>query len=163
MLDVSTSLAPRISAEFESRSLHQIQGNYMRHCTTCHKDYEDYGQRRSICRPCKRIYDREYHARRSPEARQRKLSLQADRVVEARQFIWDYLKDHPCVSCGESDPVVLEFDHIDRSEKFMAVAELATYSLETISKEIAKCRVLCANCHRRHTAVQLGWYKDLTR
>lgn len=135
----------------------------MRNCKTCDEDYEDFGQKRSICRPCKQAYDREYHRKRSPEARQQKLSLQAERVTVARQFIWDYLKDHPCEECGESDPVVLEFDHIDRSTKFMAVAELATYSIEKISAEIAKCRVLCANCHRRHTAIQLGWYKGINQ
>lgn len=130
-------------------------------CNTCKDEYEPYGQRRRICKPCKRVYDREYHANRSPSARQHKVALQMDRANIARQFIWDYLKEHPCVVCGEDDPVVLEFDHIERSTKFMAIAEMATYSLDRIQKEIDKCQVMCANCHRRHTAVQMGWYKGI--
>lgn len=133
----------------------------MRTCKTCDIEYEDFGQKRSICRPCKQAYDREYQANRSTEARQAKLKRQADRVVEARKFIWNYLLEHPCEHCGEADPVVLEFDHIDPTTKFKAVTELATYKLERIAEEISKCRVLCANCHRRHTAVQQGWYKGL--
>lgn len=133
----------------------------MRTCKTCNIEYEDFGQKRAICRPCKQSYDREYHKRRSPEAKQRKIELQAVRYNEARKFIWNYLLEHPCEVCGESDPVVLEFDHIDPSSKFKAVAELLTYKVERIQKEIAKCRVLCANHHRQHTAKQQGWYKFL--
>lgn len=90
------------------------------------------------------------------------MDKQADRVVEVRKFIWNYLLEHPCEHCGEADPVVLEFDHIDPKTKFKAVTELATYKLEVLKTEIAKCRVLCANCHRRHTAQQHGWYKFIS-
>lgn len=133
----------------------------MRTCTSCSVEYEDYGQRASICRPCKREYDRQYHKKRSEEVKKRKVELQKIRRIENRQFLYDYLKEHPCVICGESDPVVLEFDHINQDEKFKAVSIMVEHSLDKIKSEIEKCRVLCANCHKRHTAVQLNWYKDI--
>lgn len=131
-------------------------------CIKCNCEYECYGQRRKICKPCKREYDREYHTKRSYSAKQTKLKNQKNRIDIARQFIWDYFKSNPCVQCGESDPIVLEFDHVDQSDKSFVIANMVTYSVSTIQKEINKCRVLCANCHRRHTATQMGWYKNIS-
>lgn len=77
------------------------------------------------------------------------------------QFMIDFLKEHPCVDCGETDPIVLEFDHRPNSNKQHNVSEMRTLSIETIAEEIKKCDVRCANCHRRKTAIQFGWYKDI--
>jgi hypothetical protein len=135
----------------------------MRVCKECGIDYECFGLKHRLCRPCKQAYDREYHANRTPEKRTRKIELQTIRYKENRQKIYEYLLRHPCEICGEADPVVLEFDHIEQGSKEFSVANMKTHAWSTIENEISKCRVLCANCHRRHTAVQLGWYKDLTR
>src|SRR5579885_2378083 len=78
-----------------------------------------------------------------------------------KQFIWDYLKVHPCIDCGESDPIVLDFDHLN--DKTLAVSTLANnaVSIEKIEAEINKCVVRCANCHRRKTAKDFDWYKHI--
>lgn len=67
-----------------------------------------------------------------------------------------------CEECGFFEADLLEalhWDHLDRSEKFNNVSEMvATYaSLDDIEAEITKCRLLCANCHRRHTYDQMGY------
>jgi 5-methylcytosine-specific restriction endonuclease McrA len=78
---------------------------------------------------------------------------------ENRRFIKNYLVKHPCVHCGETDPVVLEFDHL--RDKKMAVSRLLRrYSPKMVKEEIAKCQVLCANCHRRKTAADQKWFKS---
>ena len=78
-----------------------------------------------------------------------------------RQFILDYLQSHPCVDCGESDPVVLEFDHRDPGDKRMCVTEAVrlSWSIKTLLVEIDKCDVRCANCHRRKTAKDFGYFR----
>ena len=72
-----------------------------------------------------------------------------------RMLVRDYLRTHPCKLCGESDPVVLDFDHL--TDKYRDIGWLVPASCtRRIIAEIEKCRVLCANCHRRHTAAQNG-------
>ena len=79
----------------------------------------------------------------------------------ARQHVYDYLKSHPCIKCGESDPRVLQFNHINPDEKLETVSNIMRRGLTQVMKEIEKCEVLCANCHSKHTADQQNWYKDL--
>lgn len=80
-------------------------------------------------------------------------------IERNRAIVNDYLKDHPCVDCGNDNPVVLEFDHV-RGEKKRSVAKMVRQglSVKTLMAEIAKCEVRCANCHRIKTATQLGWH-----
>lgn len=79
--------------------------------------------------------------------------------VILRKYVLNYLVSHPCVDCGESDPVVLDFDH--QKGKIDNVSDLIKNrnSIELIAKEIDKCVIRCANCHRRKTAKDFGWYK----
>ena len=71
-----------------------------------------------------------------------------------------YLLAHPCVDCGRANPVMLDFDHRDPSEKKGNVSELAMRKpWRLVLVEIAKCDVRCANCHLRRTAIQFGWKK----
>jgi len=66
-----------------------------------------------------------------------------------KEYIKQYLSTHPCVDCGNNNPIVLEFDHIYGTKKHN-ISDLtrSAYSLETIQAEIDKCQVRCANCHR---------------
>lgn len=107
----------------------------------------------------KRAYDRAWHANRTPEQKQRKMDLQKARMVKIIAALRDYKALKKCQDCGEGDPLFLDFDHKDRSQKSYNVSDHARigYSLARILKEVEKCDVVCANCHRRRTAVQLGW------
>ena len=87
---------------------------------------------------------------------------QKEHRIKMRFLVLNYLIEHPCEKCGESDPVVLDFDHIDPSTKTKNIAQLLSghAGWNRIKSEIDKCRVLCANCHRRHTYKQQGhWGK----
>lgn len=68
-----------------------------------------------------------------------------------RKFVWDYKSTHPCVDCGEADPIVLEFDHRDGSLKSFNVGAQMARAISVIKEEMDKCDVRCANCHRRKT------------
>ena len=77
-----------------------------------------------------------------------------------RKKLFDFLVAKSCVDCGEGDPVVLDFDHKNPKTKFKSVARMLSghYSWEKISVEIEKCEIRCANCHRRRSHVQFGYF-----
>lgn len=71
---------------------------------------------------------------------------------EKRQYIQDYKMAHGCSVCGyDSCADALEFDHVDREAKDFKLANAPSYSWDRIHKEISKCVILCANCHREKT------------
>jgi hypothetical protein len=79
-----------------------------------------------------------------------------------RQFIIDYLNKNPCINCGIRDIRVLEFDHVYPETKKFNVSRMVSsqhHSIASIKKEIEKCQVLCANCHRikTHEERDLQW------
>lgn len=84
-----------------------------------------------------------------------------DRIVRIRAAHYErlrlYLDEHPCTDCGETDPLVLEFDHIgnDKTKDMCRLVQQA-YPWTVIKSEIAKCEVVCANCHRRRTHLRGG-------
>lgn len=66
-------------------------------------------------------------------------------------------KSGPCMDCKVLyHPCVMEFDHV-RGEKTMDVARMyARFGLQKVIDEIAKCDLVCANCHRLRTFAR-GW------
>jgi hypothetical protein len=112
--------------------------------------------RQTYCRKCMAEYNRaHYLANRDAyleRARARGIAVRNERVA----FLIEYFAEHPCVDCGESDPVVLEFDHLE--DKAFNISEgLRDRSWQSILDEIKKCDVVCANCHRRRTARRGGF------
>jgi hypothetical protein len=120
------------------------------------------GQRHNMCRPCHSAYHREHYLankqRYVDQARARQRALRLERTT----YLLEYFAQHPCTDCGESDPVVLEFDHLDAEGKSFCISQGLPYrNWQSILDEIEKCEVVCANCHRRRTAVRRGAVRAL--
>jgi hypothetical protein len=118
------------------------------------------GRRGTWCRQCRSAYGKRHYQ----ENRDRYCARVRGPRRESRGRYWawvmNYLTSHPCVDCGEADPVVLQFDHRDGSEKVDDVGTMLNRaSWKALLSEIAKCDVRCANCHRVRTAQQNDWAK----
>ena len=117
------------------------------------------GVRNGACRPCMTEYKRLWYVANRGELIER-ARLRRDRVEnENRARMWRYLAYHPCVDCGEPDPVVLEFDHIRDKRANVSEMVSSAFSWSTIELEIANCEVRCVNCHLRKTSRDLGTYE----
>jgi hypothetical protein len=71
-----------------------------------------------------------------------------------RDYVTELKTKNPCTDCGYNYPAVcMDFDHV-RGTKVANVAALCSQgiSLEKIDAELAKCELVCANCHRLRTA-----------
>jgi hypothetical protein len=129
-------------------------------CSTCGawKPLEEFHRksaakdgRQSRCKACNIAGQIRVHAE-NPDLCRARIKARADRLkLENRIRVLVHLLTHPCVDCGEDDPVVLEFDHL--GEKVANVSAMANRPIawSVIAEEIAKCEVVCANCHRRRT------------
>lgn len=109
------------------------------------------GTRQPYCIACKRVYNRRHYLRHKGAYLERARRSNRARREALRKIILDHLATHPCVDCGEADPVVLEFDHV-RGDKDNEVTRMVNAPAEKVLAEIEKCEVRCANCHRRRHA-----------
>ena len=118
------------------------------------------GRRGSTCLACMAAYGREHYARNRGKYLE-KAHRSRDRVrAKNDERILAYLLEHPCADCGETDPLVLDFDHREPSMKSDEVSRMVrSRPWRVVLEEIEKCDVRCANCHRRKTARQFGWSK----
>jgi hypothetical protein len=113
-------------------------------------------QRDNYCRPCRAAYKRQHYAANRESyianARDRKRTLVEERASQLLAFFGD----QPCVDCGERDPLVLEFDHV-ADKSFNISKGIRDRAWHSVLDEIGKCEVVCANCHRRRTALRGGF------
>lgn len=66
-------------------------------------------------------------------------------------FVLDRLRRANCVDCGETDMVVLDFDHVGPKRGHVTAMALDEFSIAALDQEISACEIRCANCHRRRT------------
>jgi hypothetical protein len=65
-------------------------------------------------------------------------------------------KSKPCMDCNIEFPYyVMDLDHV-RGEKKFILSQAYSYSTKAVLEEIAKCDVICANCHRVRTFTESG-------
>ena len=70
--------------------------------------------------------------------------------LENRAYIKQLKETTPCADCGNLFPhYVMDFDH--QRDKVKAVSLMMAFSFEKLKAEIAKCEIVCANCHRIRT------------
>lgn len=113
----------------------------------------------NICRECNRKRSRKYYDDNKGHHKKVVYGRKINHIQASKEFVYDYLKCHGCVDCPEKDPIVLDFDHV-RGKKYRAISQMVHRgnSLKKIKKEMEKCEVRCANCHRRKTAKELEYF-----
>ena len=96
------------------------------------------------CKPCVSIRQKTNHALRRKDA---------------RTYVFNYLKKHPCIDCGETNVLALEFDHVHSKKFDVGTGLITNTTLELLKKEIKKCVVRCSSCHRVKTHLEVNSWR----
>jgi hypothetical protein len=101
-------------------------------------------RRQTYCKDCKSTkykssYSQNYSYKERNKAR---WQLHRQRLDELKATM-------KCIACPEREPVCLDFHHMDASEKEFGISASLARNWNLILEEIAKCVVICANCHRK--------------
>lgn len=105
--------------------------------TNFHKNPTGKLGRDTYCKPCRLGYNR---------------SQYRNGRMDIKEAVFNHLLTNPCVDCGETDVLKLEFDHQGRKEFNLGKMTVGKRkSLETVLEEIAKCHVRCGSCHKAKT------------
>lgn len=115
----------------------------MKVCKVCKSELSEdaFRQGRRECRKCEYAKDKRTYATRKVH------------IDKLRAIVHDILTNSKCKICGESDIRTLDFHHRDPGEKRYPISQMKnlTVSFSSLREEIAKCDVLCANCHALET------------
>ena len=102
----------------------------------------------SYCKSCRSDIDRESYE--SDESRRDLIKQRRDKVRAYNcDLLYRYKKFCGCQLCSENTPVALDLHHLDPEAKEFSPSLGVSMSTATFKKEIRKCVVLCANCHRK--------------
>ena len=92
--------------------------------------------------------------RKTDRAKQSRTTERQELMEQRRKRLLDSFKDAPCLDCKQRfPPECMDFDHV-RGEKLSQVGAMRSWAIVKILKEVAKCEVVCANCHRIRTKRQ---------
>jgi hypothetical protein len=138
----------------------------MKTCSWCKRDKPEEGfnwrykgkQRQSHCRECQNDYGKKHYKKNIEKYKAKSKINKKTSRKKALAAVGEFLSEHPCADCGNTDIRVLEFHHTSEKENTISRLMHDGYKPETILAEIDKCDVLCANCHRiRHSIERRDW------
>lgn len=116
--------------------------SFIRNCTYCCKDCSN---------KAARIYYQKHPERLAYRNVKSRIALNKA-IATNKRMIRDIKAATPCSDCNVFYPYyVMDFDHIDPSKKFKQVSSMHAYSSKLVLEEIAKCELVCRNCHAVRT------------
>lgn len=114
-------------------------------CSKCGRELplDKFESGRNQCRDCRNARRKELREKNPEKHREESRKRQKD------QSEWLKSMKSPCIICGESELVCIDFHHVDPNNKEFTIGKKQSLSKEKLLEEIKKCICLCSNCHRK--------------
>ena len=135
----------------------------MKKCTKCGEEKAETlfnlrgkGRLHSWCKTCFNVLTKAHYKANKDKYVASHRSYTKVHTNEMNIMVSELKEQSPCTDCGGYfHPQIMEYDHTS-DNKHASVARLVSggYSKEAILKEIAKCELVCANCHRMRTIIR---------
>lgn len=129
----------------------------MKRCPKCKitKSEDCFGQNKSRkdgrqvnCKPCRKLINNQQY-RDNPNRRKR-IVCNSEKYKARNKTYVDNLKERGCSKCEEVELCTLDFHHLDEDTKVANISKLVHRgSFDKLLRELNKCVLLCANCHRK--------------
>lgn len=124
-------------------------------CPKCNtdKNLNAFGKRgnklQGYCKECKKIHIRQHYN----QNKKYYIQKAKDRKFKIKEIIDKYKSENPCLDCKKYFPsIAMDFDHRDPKTKHNDVSKMLNLgNFDKIIKEIQKCDLVCACCHRIRT------------
>lgn len=138
----------------------------MKTCYKCkeEKNYEEFWKNpakkdwhNGQCRLCQKEYTKQHYLNNKEKYKKSKVRSRS----KSKHYVFNVLLNSCCRRCWETNPITLEFNHLNPKEKSQSISSMMWRSPDSIKKEMDKCEVLCSNCHARHTAKQQWRYSEI--
>jgi hypothetical protein len=98
-----------------------------------------------------REYQKEWYKNNKEKQKERAAFFKKQAKLRNQKHLNDVKLKSGCIACREPEPCCLDFHHLVKEDKIRHVSDMAgrAVSIETLDKEISKCVVICASCHRK--------------
>ena len=134
-------------------------------CLNCQKDlpvewFKEKGNNTEVylpnCLPCSARYQTQWHRLHEDARKAARQERRISQSQENREYILSLKEKSVCTDCRRKWPsYVLDFDHIGEGKTEIISRMTKRRNLEAVIKEIAKCELVCANCHRYRTQTRI--------
>jgi hypothetical protein len=143
----------------ENKFLFRLLTNCMstKTCNACdqNKSLSEFNERKSspdghchTCRECSKVRNRQWYVANTKKAVEKAIRNRRAYLVDARRSL-DAAKSDGCVACPETAVVCMDFHHLEDKKYELSDLWHKCPGWKTLQGELAKCIVLCANCHRK--------------
>lgn len=125
-------------------------------CTKCQQEREEtdfafqnksLGKRHAQCKTCHKKYTVNHYINNKDKYLAYANKYNPIYYARGRKLVDEYKLKRGCVYCGMKELCCLDFHH--KGDKKFNIASSLFLSVEALKKEIAKCQVVCSNCHRK--------------